>query len=291
MLSLNEQIEIGSLVCPRTYAPLKREDNYLVTADGINKYAFVDDVPVLFANTAVQQAYLQENSGKMNQEYTASDKQSFSAKLKNFLSKDFRNKDAILAYNDIFENIQTTDVCLAIGGGPKRHHPELINLNIGAFENVDIVADAYNLPYATGSIAAVYIEAVLEHLEFPETAVKEIFRVLKKGGKVYADTPFMQDFHGYPNHFQNFTIEGHKRLFSRNGFTLKASGTSVGPTYALLAFLTHYIKSYVRPTIIAYPFLAISYVLTILFKPLDLIINKRPTSNLLASTTFVYAVK
>jgi predicted SAM-dependent methyltransferase len=36
----------------------------------------------------------------------------------------------------------------------------------GPFANVDVVADAYALPYATGSVDAVHCEAVLEHLEW-----------------------------------------------------------------------------------------------------------------------------
>lgn len=291
MLSLNEQLEKGSLVCPRTHLPLQRVNNHLETSDGKNRYNLFDDVPILFADILMQQAYLQENSGQMNEEYTSKGSNSIINSVKVFFAKDFRNKAAIKAFEDIFNNLPGNALCIAIGGGPRRHHPELVNLNIGAFKNVDVVADAYSLPYADASVDAIYIEAVLEHLEFPELAVKEIFRVLKIGGKVYADTPFMQDFHGYPNHFQNFTIEGHCRLFSRNGFTIKESGTSVGPTYALFAFLTHYIKRYSYPSILKYPFLAITYSLSIILKPIDLILNNNHSSQFLASTTYVYAVK
>jgi SAM-dependent methyltransferase len=291
MLSLNEQLEIGSLVCPRTFAALQLKNGYLETVDGSNRYAFVGSAPVLFANLSVQQAYLQENSGHMNTEYSQKKTNSIIDSVKKIISKDYRSREATNAFNNIFENLSPHAICLAIGGGPRRHHPELINLNIGAFENVDIVADAYNLPYADESINAIYIEAVLEHLEFPEKAVKEIFRVLKKGGAVYADTPFMQDFHGYPNHFQNFTIEGHSRLFARNGFKIKESGTSVGPTYALFAFITHYIKRYFYPAILKYPFLCLAYLIALLFKPVDLLLNSKNSSHFLASTTFVYAIK
>jgi SAM-dependent methyltransferase len=36
---------------------------------------------------------------------------------------------------------------------------------------------------------------VIEHLEFPERAVAEMYRVLKPGGLALLNTPFLQAFH------------------------------------------------------------------------------------------------
>src|SRR6478672_3807872 len=46
----------------------------------------------------------------------------------------------------------------------------------------DIVGDIHNLPFADESIDAVICLAVLEHVEDPIKAMKEIYRVLKKDG-------------------------------------------------------------------------------------------------------------
>jgi SAM-dependent methyltransferase len=291
MLPVKKQIELQKLVCPRTFQPLREKDGFLETFDGANRYPFIGNAPVLFADVKTQQSYLQENDGDMHEEYTAKKESSAVKSVKNYLSKDFRSKEAIDAYYKLFDGLGSDALCLAIGGGPRRHHPQLVNVNIGAFANVDVIADAYNLPYADGSVDAVYLEAVLEHLEFPEKAVQEACRVLKVGGRVYANTPFMHHFHGYPSHFQNFTIEGHKRLFSRNGFNIEMSGTSVGPTYALFSFLTNYIKEYSSPKILKYPFLAGTYGLSVMLKPIDIWLNKKGNAHYLASGTFIYAVK
>lgn len=291
MLSLNEQLQEQSLVCPRTYLPLRRVNNYLETVDGQNKYNLLGDIPVLFADIEKQHEYLRENHGKMNEEYVSANPNLIKRLKRDILGKAYKNKSAITAFNSIFYNLPAHALCIAIGGGPTRHHEKLINVNIGIFENVDVVADAYKLPYADKSVDIVYIEAVLEHLEFPDVAVREMYRVLKEGGKVYTDTPFMQAFHGYPNHFQNFTIEGHKRLFTRNGFTIKEIGTSVGPSYALFSFLTQYITNYSYSPIIKYPFLLIANMLSVLLKPIDLSLNKNYKSHILASSTFIYAIK
>jgi ubiquinone/menaquinone biosynthesis C-methylase UbiE len=85
------------------------------------------------------------------------------------------------------------------------------------------------LPLADNCIHAVHCEAVFERLEDPHDAAGELFRVMKPGGLAYICTPFLQPFHGYPSHFQNFTHLGQKRLFERAGFTVLEHGVCVGP--------------------------------------------------------------
>ncbi len=127
---------------------------------------------------------------------------------------------------------------VSIGGGPSRASPLLRNLNIALLPNVDIVATAYALPFPNGSLHGIHCEAVIEHLELPEVAVAEMYRVLRPGGQVFAATPFLQGYHGFPGHFQNFTLDGHRRLFERAGFAVASSGVCVGPCVALADFLT-----------------------------------------------------
>ena len=45
--------------------------------------------------------------------------------------------------------------------------------------------------------------------------VAEIFRVLKDGGCVYAETPFMQQVHEGAFDFSRFTVLGHRYLFKK----------------------------------------------------------------------------
>jgi SAM-dependent methyltransferase len=57
------------------------------------------------------------------------------------------------------------------------------------------IADAHQIPLASGSVDGVCIQAVLEHVINPEQVVSETSRVLRPGGLVYAETPFMQRVH------------------------------------------------------------------------------------------------
>lgn len=55
---------------------------------------------------------------------------------------------------------------------------------------------------------------MLEHVDDPFKCAGEIARVLKPGGILYIDLPFLQPEHGYPRHYFNATREGLKRLFT-----------------------------------------------------------------------------
>jgi SAM-dependent methyltransferase len=47
----------------------------------------------------------------------------------------------------------------------------------------------------------------------PFTAAAELARVLRPGGTLYIDLPFLQPEHGYPHHYFNATHQGLRRLF------------------------------------------------------------------------------
>ena len=75
----------------------------------------------------------------------------------------------------------------------------------------DIVGDVHNLPFSDNSIEAILCLDVLEHVEEPQKAAKEMHRVLKKGGYCYVKIPFIFYYHpekGYYQDFYRFTREG-----------------------------------------------------------------------------------
>lgn len=74
------------------------------------------------------------------------------------------------------------------------------------------MADAHRIPLADATMDGVVIQAVLEHVLEPQVVVDQIHRVLKPGGLVYADTPFLQHVHAGPYDFTRFTDSGHRYL-------------------------------------------------------------------------------
>lgn len=292
MLSIDEQVSKGILVCPQTRARLNRRGNVLVSEYGATYTVTSRGVPILLTNPTKAEEYSHQ-SAKMNQEHSEEgvrERQSLLGRLKLFLDKDYRTKASCDAFDSVIKEASADSLCLSIGGGPTRPDPKLVNLNIWPFPNVDMVADAHQLPYACSSVDAIYCEAVLEHLTRPLLAVEEMFRVMRPGGRVIAITPFMQTFHGYPNHFQNFTRTGHALIFSTVGFKVLESGTCVGPVFTLFDIGNVFLREYL-PKIASLPLRVAWKLLGACVVPMDLLLSGRESGCVMASTTFVVAEK
>jgi SAM-dependent methyltransferase len=191
-----------------------------------------------------------------------------------------------------FEQLLATDgPLLSVGGGPRRIHPRLRNLNLLCERGVDVAATAYALPFADGSIAGVHCEAVLEHLETPDRAVGEMYRVLRGGGLVFAATPFLQPYHAYPDHYQNFTLRGHRRLFERAGFEVLDAGSCVGPTFAMVDLAANFAREYTPGRLPSRILERLIRVAGPLLRVPDLALRHHRAAEKLASSTFVLARK
>lgn len=92
---------------------------------------------------------------------------------------------------------------------------EVHGIDIYASDSTDAVCDAHYLPFGDKCYDGVWIQAVLEHVVEPQVVVGEICRVLKEGGIVYAETPFMQQVHEGAYDFTRFTVLGHRFLFRK----------------------------------------------------------------------------
>ncbi|QIK77605.1 class I SAM-dependent methyltransferase [Sphingomonas piscis] len=143
----------------------------------------------------------------------------------------------------ISELSQTSDapLILIIGGGAvgdgagalyRTPNLRVVGFDIYASENIQLIADAHQLPFADEVFDAVWIQAVLEHVLDPQRVVDELTRVLKADGLVYAETPFLQSVHEGAYDFTRFTDSGHRWLFRR--FDLIDSGAVLGPFAALV---------------------------------------------------------
>lgn len=138
-------------------------------------------------------------------------------------------KDEIFFREKITKIFQKNGEIIDIGGGlridPKRnnrgiHNPWAVDLAKNANYkildkvsdyNPDIVGDIHNLPFKDNSIDAILCMNVLEHVEEPSKAVKEIYRSLKPGGYCFIQVPFIFYYHpmaGYYKDYYRFTRDG-----------------------------------------------------------------------------------
>ena len=119
---------------------------------------------------------------------------------------------------------------------------ELLETDVALGPRTQLICDAHDLPFQDETFDGVILQAVLEHVVDPARGIAEVHRVLRPGGLVYADTPFMQQVHGREFDFTRFTRLGHRRLFRR--FRELDSGISGGPGVALAWSARYFLLSF-----------------------------------------------
>jgi SAM-dependent methyltransferase len=129
---------------------------------------------------------------------------------------------------------------LYVGGAGAR--PDgYINVDLYVLNGVDVAADAQRLPFRDGVFQCIECDAVLEHVKNAEEVMRELSRVLTRGGYLHIVTPFCHPFHAYPNDYRRFTLEGLRELAGHE-LEVVAQGWRTGPTATLLVFFLEYVK-------------------------------------------------
>jgi SAM-dependent methyltransferase len=121
-----------------------------------------------------------------------------------------------------------------VGAGLRSDYREdVLNVEIVPYLTTDVVAESERLPFADNSFALVISVAVLEHVRDPFAAARELMRILRPGGRIFAAVPFLQPYHAYPNHYYNMTAAGLRNLFTDCDVERLEVPQSGGPAFAL----------------------------------------------------------
>jgi SAM-dependent methyltransferase len=106
---------------------------------------------------------------------------------------------------------------LDVGAGLRpTYYANVVNTEIYPSFSTDVLCVGEAMPFASGLFDFVFCFATLEHTRRPWDVAAEICRVLKPGGTVMIDYPFMQPVHGYPHHYFNATPMGNRSLFEHD---------------------------------------------------------------------------
>jgi SAM-dependent methyltransferase len=125
---------------------------------------------------------------------------------------------------------------------------EVIHMDIGIGDTINVQGDAHRLPFNDGSVDAVVMQAVLEHLHSPELSINEAWRILRPGGYLYIEMPFLQGYHADPHDYQRYTLNGLRERLKM--FTEVMSGVSVGPFCTLVWYLRDALSSCFSNTVL-----------------------------------------
>jgi SAM-dependent methyltransferase len=114
------------------------------------------------------------------------------------------------------------------------------------YPGVEIVGSVENIPLESNSTAGVLFQGVIEHIDNPKKAIEEISRILKPGGYVYVEAPFLQHFHYDPVDHYRFTDDGLKKIFEQSNFEVIDYGSLYGPSAVLADVVIEYMAVFFR---------------------------------------------
>ena len=253
-----DQVDLLDVIsCPYCGGNLKLLTINKLICDDFNcskEYPIVSEIPILINEdksifkicdfTKQEKTYFKYDAKKLHiyeiiKKYLPSISHNLAAKLN-------LRKFEMLIFND-----SSKPRILVIGGGiVGEGMKDLLNNKSAIIVESDVafgprtalIADSHCLPFKNNIFDGVVCQAVLEHVFSPNQCAKEIERVLKVGGIIYAETPFMQQVHGGDYDFTRFTLKGHRNLFL--GFSELAAGITGGPAMAFAWSWVYLLQSF-----------------------------------------------
>lgn len=203
-------------------------------------------------------------------------------------SNKFRKK-----IKQLLNNYKEQNVIINLGSGPINYQgrKDIINIDIYAFDEVDIVCDAFDVPFNDNTVDLVINLAMLEHIANPKKIVSEIYRYLKYGGEIICYVPFMQPLHAAPHDYFRWTRKGAMELFKN--FKDVHVGVGAGPTSGLLWIMQEWLSllfSFGNSTLKDILFL-IFMLITFPLKFIDILLENHPMADKIASGFYIHAKK
>jgi SAM-dependent methyltransferase len=115
-----------------------------------------------------------------------------------------------------------------VGAGTTALHPRMINVDLAAGPNIDVVAVDSRLPFDDGTLSLVVSQEALEHIPDYHTTLKEVARTLRPGGLFYCQVPFTIGFHPGPVDCWRFSRQGVEHMFSGPEWRIQEIGITNG---------------------------------------------------------------
>jgi SAM-dependent methyltransferase len=155
---------------------------------------------------------------------------------------------------------------LDVGCGVKPYYPffaaaaEYVGVDVQENPNADLTGAVESLPVGDESFDIVLCTQVLEHVDDPAQAVRELHRVTAPGGRVLASTHGVMLYHPNPQDLWRWTHTGLERLFRDGGWNHVTVTPGAGSAEALAMLTANYVHLFAKragAAVLARPFVAL----------------------------------
>ncbi|MBI4056165.1 MAG: methyltransferase domain-containing protein [Elusimicrobia bacterium] len=174
-------------------------------------------------------------------------------------------------------------------GLPLSLRPRCACLDIRPAPGVSVAADGHELPFSGESFEGILLQGVLEHVPEPYQLIREAYRVLKPGGLIYVEVPFLQHFHYSPDDFYRYTLHGLEHIL--RDFRKIEDGVLSGPGSALCDFLTEAPAAFFRSSLIYWGIKWVGGWLTLPLKYLDWFYRVPERAHMMSGALFFLGAK
>lgn len=224
---------LEALACPACYGTLRNEGQQVTCNACGAAYECPNGVPVLLLPEMVAHARALEegfNAAKLARNPLVKLGYKLKPPSSHYDPAAFRRMRALVAKLGAGARV------LDLGVRERPAAPGLISFDLFLFPGVQVVGDAHRLPFGDASLDGIISTALLEHVEHPEPILAEMRRVLRPGGLVYIEVPFLQGYHPDPIDMRRYTRPGLEQKVSEAGFQIVESGVAGGP-FSMMAWM------------------------------------------------------
>ena len=174
--------------------------------------------------------------------------------LKDIVKLIYKNKSPLrIFHNNFIRTIELNGKVIDLGSGTHNSYLDFIKKNkvscIYFADNKELTKQNFvkvdlekNLRINDNEYDTVILFNVLEHIFEYKNLLNEIFRILKKGGKLEIFVPFMYMYHKDPNDIMRPTHEYLTTLLSQAGFKTNVFLIGAGPFSVISEILLKYAK-------------------------------------------------
>ena len=172
----------------------------------------------------------------------------------------FKKKHSLirLTHNYFLKNKKISGKTIDLGSGENSNlsYNEFLDIKDAKIENSDFFKKSEKsinlenkIPIEDNTFENILLFNTLEHIENYKNLISEIFRILKRDGKLELFVPFLVMYHPDPNDIFRPTHYYLEKILRENGFEVKISLIGVGPFFSAYQNFFRYFKFPIFQTI------------------------------------------